>query len=337
MKINKEDLKRALEIVKPGLSSKELIPQSTSFAFINGRVVTYNDEISLSHPVEGLVLKGAVEAGELYKILGKLKKDEVVITEKEEQIILQSGRTKVGLSLISKIELPLDQVGSVGKWQKLPEDFTKFMSLAMASCSRDMSRPLLTAVHVNGLIIEASDTFRITKCTLEKKVPTNPFLIPANSVQEVIKLKPIKIAEGNGWIHFQTKEETILSCRIFQDEFPDTKPFIKVEGTWIDLPRTTEEVLERASVFAEREHVLDETILISLGEKRMKITSQSKTGWFEEEVNIKYKDTPVEFAVTPYLLQDILSETLSCVLDENRLKFEGDGWIYVTMLKETKK
>ena len=69
MKLNKTDLQKALEIVKPGLANKEMIEHSTSFAFIGGRVVTYNDEISLSHPVEGLEIEGAIHAEELYKLL----------------------------------------------------------------------------------------------------------------------------------------------------------------------------------------------------------------------------------------------------------------------------
>ena len=48
MKINKKELQEALERVKPGLASRELIEQSTSFAFMRDRVVTYNDEISIS-------------------------------------------------------------------------------------------------------------------------------------------------------------------------------------------------------------------------------------------------------------------------------------------------
>jgi len=54
MKINKNELKNALEIVKPGLANKEIIDQSTSFAFMNDCIVTYNDEISVSHPVKDI-------------------------------------------------------------------------------------------------------------------------------------------------------------------------------------------------------------------------------------------------------------------------------------------
>ena len=60
--MNREDILEALEIVKPGLASKEHIEQSTCFAFKNGKVMTFNDEISVSHPVEGLDgLEGAIK------------------------------------------------------------------------------------------------------------------------------------------------------------------------------------------------------------------------------------------------------------------------------------
>ena len=60
--MQKQELITALEKVKPGLASKDLIEQSTSFAFINGKVITYNDEISISHPVKDLKIEGAVQA-----------------------------------------------------------------------------------------------------------------------------------------------------------------------------------------------------------------------------------------------------------------------------------
>ena len=49
------------------LANRELIEQSTSFAFMKNLVVTYNDEISITHPVEGLNLTGAIKADEFYK------------------------------------------------------------------------------------------------------------------------------------------------------------------------------------------------------------------------------------------------------------------------------
>ena len=335
MKLNKTELQKALEIVKPGLANKEMIEHSTSFAFMDGKVVTYNDEISLSHPVEGLEISGAVPAEELYKLLSKLKKDEVEITVEGNQILLKaSSRSQAGLTLQQDIKLPLEEIGDVGKWKPLPEDFTKHVNFAISSCSRDMSRPVLICVHITKEgIVESSDGFRITRCELGEGMPIKTFLLPATSAAQLSKLKPTKIAEGEGWIHFKTEEDTIMSCRIFEDDYPDASPFLEVEGVEITFPKTIVEVLDRVSVFSKRDYFLDEHITLTLEDNRLKISAKSLTGWSKEELNIKYSDESISFDITPYLLMDILQETLTCIICEDRLKFEGAGWVYITVLK----
>ena len=335
MKINKIELQKALEIVKPGLANKEIIEQSTAFAFIKGRVVTYNDEISLSHPIKGLEVEGAIQATELYQLLGKLKSEEVEIEVKGSEILLSSGRSKAGLTLQQEIKLPLKEIGEQGKWKPLPENFLKHLGFAMTSCSRDMSRPVLTCININGNHIEASDGYRITRCELEEEMPVKGFLLPATSAVELHKLKPVQVAEGDGWMHFQTEVGTVMSCRIFEDEFPNINSHLEVEGVQITLPRVMNEIMDRAEVFAKRDYMLDESIEITLENKHIRITAKSDTGWFEEEMPIRYEDSPVSFSIAPYLLKGILEETLVGVLSENRLRFEGEGWIYVTVLKET--
>ncbi len=334
MKINKAELQKALEIVKPGLANKEMIEHSTSFAFTGGRVVTYNDEISLSHPVEAIELEGAIQAEELYKLLSKLKKDEIEIITEGNQIHLKSGRTKAGLTLQQDIKLPLEEIGDVGKWKRLPEDFIHYVKFAVGACSHDMSKPVLTCVHVHKEgRIEGSDGFRITQCQLQEGMPIPTFLLPASSATELIRLSPISIAQGNGWVHFKTEQDSVLSCRVFEDDFPDITPFLEVEGVRVTFPRTMVEVLDRASVFSKRDHFLDEHVTVILEENRMKVKTKSLTGWLEEEINMKYDDAPISFDITPYLLRDILEETLTCVICEDRLKFEGAGWVYLTVLK----
>lgn len=335
MLINKKELLEALEIVKPGLANKEMIEQTTSFAFVKDRVITYNDEISISHPLSGLKLEGAVKADKLYALLGKIKKDEIELDIEGGEIIISSGRIKAGLTLQSEIKLPLgDEVATKSKWRELPEKFIKSVSFVMTSCSRDMSRPVLTAVHINESgFIEASDSYRVARCELSGDIPFKTFLLPASSAVEVVKFNPTHIAEGKGWVHFKTERESVLSCRIFEDTFPDTKPILKMKGIPLTLPKTIEEVMEKATIFAKRDHVLDEIISITLHENRFKIKATSDSGWFEEEVNIRYDGEEVEFHITPYLLKGILAETQTCELSPDKLKFEGENWIYITMLR----
>ena len=333
--MKKQNLLTALETVKPGLAAKEMIEQSTSFAFMNGRVVTYNDEISLSHPVEDLEIEGAIQADELYKLLNKLKEDEIEVEIKGGELLLKSGKTKAGLTLQQEITLPLEEIGETGKWKTLPEGFLNHIRFAMTCCSRDMSRPVLTCVHVSKEgVIEGSDGFRITRCQLEEQMPIKTFLLPVSAAVQVIRIKPTKIATGDGWIHFKTDEDTILSCRVFEDTFPDTAPFLKVEGVEIVLPKQIDEILDRAAVFAKRDHFLDEVVTITIGDKHITVKSKSDAGWFKESARMRYSDKPITFSITPYLLQDILKETNVCVMCEDRLKFEGAGWEHITTLRE---
>ncbi len=334
MQISKSKLQSALEQVKPGLADKGGIEQATSFCFLKDRVVTYNDSISISAPVEGLELTGAIEAEHLYKFLSKIKKDEIELEVKGNELVLTTGKAKAGLTIQAEITLPLDEeLSKKGKWKDIPENFNKFLGFAMTSCSRDMTKPVLTCVHVNKTTLEASDGYRITKTTLKDEMPLNMFLLPSTSALEVVKLQPVKISEGKGWVHFKTEEDVILSCWSVEGEFPVIDPHLVVEGVKITLPNSIEEVLDRAMIFAKRGKVLSESIDISIEKHKLKISAKSEEGWFEETLNLKYEDKAVNFQITPYLLKGILSETQECVLGSNKLKFQGEGWEYITLLR----
>jgi DNA polymerase III sliding clamp (beta) subunit (PCNA family) len=333
MKVDKKQLKGALEIVKPGLANKETIEQTTSFAFLGDRVVTYNDEISISHPIAGLELTGAVQAEEMYQLLNKVKTDEIELTITDTEIQITSGRTTAGLAL-KLVKLPLEEVEGEKNWKALPKDFIHFAKFAMDSCSTDMSTPKLTCIcaHSNGCI-EGSDGYRIAKCQLKEEMPVKTFLVPSSFIPVLANLQPTKIAEGEGWIHFKTELNTEISCRIYDEEYPDTSSMTKVKGHTVLLPHSTSEVLDRAMVFSKRSHFLDEVVLIVIEKNRIKVSSESKAGWFKEEINIHYDGPQIAFKITPTLLKDILEETQACIYNDKALKFEGEGWVYVMALR----
>lgn len=334
MKIQKSNLIQALEKVKPGLSSKELIQQSTSFAFLEGCVVTYNDEISISHPVEGLEITGAVQATELYQLLKKLKQEEISLEVSENEILITSGKTKAGLTLQTEIKLPLSEVERKSKWKTLPEGFKDALRFAVSACSKDMSKPVLTCVHVNQEgFVEACDNYRVARWTLEGEFPTGTFLIPQSSVLELLKLEPVKVALDGGWIHFITEDKTMMSCRVIDDSFPNTEKLLGVSGAEVSLPEGITEVLDRAGIFAKRDSALDEDVTIVLDKGKVRIESKSETGWFKEEVDSDYSGEILKFDVTPSLLKGILQETSVFSHCGRMLKFESGNWKYVVSLR----
>ena len=156
---------------------------------------------------------------------------------------------------------------------------------------------------------------------------------------EVTKLnpKPTRVAEGTGWIHFRNSEGTVISCRTDTGHYKDLNYLLQVKGKRITLPDELDEVLARAMVFAKRDRMLEEEVIISIKDKSLNMTAKSDTGWFKEDVDIpNFKGNPIRFVITPYLLKGILSETRVCELAPNQIKFEGTDWIYTGALKDPK-
>ena len=336
MQINRAELEKALAVVKPGLAAKDIVEQSTSFAFLGKSVVTYNDEISLSCPIKGMEIEGAIEAEQLFQFLRKVKKEEIDIEVDGEEILFKSGRIRAGFTLQTEILLPLKEVSKRKKWLDVPDDFCHYLSLAMGAAGNDMSEPLLTGVNVakdGGMM--GSDNYKVMICDTGQELPIDTFLIPATSAVEVIKIKPTKMAQSGGWVHFQNEEKAILSCRVFAEPYPNADKKLEVIGIDLQFPSTINETLDRASVFAKRGYMLDESVDISIAKNRIKVKAKSDTSWIEEELNLKYSGDPINFTITPYLLRDILHETQSFVLGERALQFKGAGWTYITALRDS--
>ncbi len=332
MKINRQELLNVLEIVKPGLANKEMIEQSTSFAFIDGKVVTYNDEISISHPVNGLEITGTIPAQELYQFLKKSKKDEIEIMVDKSEVCISSGKEKAGFALTQEIYLPLDSLKISDSWKKTPEKLIEAIKFCIPSCSTDMSRPILTCVNVrNDGLIEASDGYRLARYQIEK-LPVNTFLLPVSSAKNLITLNIIEIAGGEGWIHFHTAEGTIFSSRIFTDKYPDTEHLFEVSGKTLKLPKNLGEILDRAGIFVKGELSLEAQVDITVSNNTMVIYAKSNNSWFKAQANVRYEGEEFSFAVNPDFLKEMCEKELSCVIGENKILFEGENWKHVISL-----
>lgn len=338
MNVNREELQEALTIVKPGLASREVIEQSTSFAFIEGYVVTYNDEISICHPIGGIDFEGAIKAEELYGLLSKLSKSEISIEVEEEELQIKCGRVSAGLRLEEEISLPVTIPS--GKWKKIsdPDSFSNFIELAARTCSGDMSQPKLTCVCVRDDVVIGSDGSRLIQCVGSESVS---FLIPASGALELVKINPTHSLIQKSWIHFKNKKGSIFSCRRLDedyisqdrvDEFLDLK-----KSSEIEFPAKIREMLGRVRQFAKRDYSYDEVIevVIEKGKILLKARAEDTKSWIEESASIKTKES-ITFMITPILFDDILKMTRICVLDKSmtKVKFVTDDWEYVIMLAE---
>jgi len=337
MKINKTELQTALEKVKPGLAQKEVIEQATSFSFLGDRVVTYNDEISISHPVKGLNVKGAIKAQALYEFLNKIKKDEIDIEWEENQVIIKAGRSTAGLVFEQEVKLPInEEIGKVKEWKKLPENFIEALKFCYPCCSQDMSRPALTCVNITKESIQASDSYQIVQHKLDEEMPEE-CLIPASAVKELIKYAVKEVTKGESWIHFRTEDRTVFSSRVLNESFPNISKHLTTEGEEFDFPRNINQILERANVFSKKEAAGGDipTINITIKEGRVEIFAKNEYGWFQEEMRTKYEGKPVKFSIGIGFLIGLFDKLRNCVIGTDRIGFSGEKWQHIiAMLAE---
>ena len=334
--MKKTELIKALEAVRPGLANKEMIEQSTSFAFMQDRVVTYNDEISISYPIQDLDLTGAIKAEELYAFLSKAKTEDIEVEIDDAEIRLKAGRAKAGFTLQAEITLPLDEIGGTTKWKSVPDGLLEAIKFVSFGCSTDMSRPVLTCVHVtkSGNIEGGSNT-RLTRYQtnpLPEHIPT--FLLPATSAKQLVKYAATEMAWGKGWIHFKTKEGCVFSCRVIEEDYPDISAILAVEGTEFQFPKTIDDILDRAAIFALKGDSKDGDITVSLEKNKITLASKNVAGWVEDSANIRYKGELVSFFINPIFLKEIVPKTRQCVLGKASMRFESDLWEHVVALKQ---
>lgn len=325
MKINRVKLLNILSALRPGLASKEIIEQSTSFLFSDGLVITYNDEVAVRHPLD-LDINGAVQGKELFALLNKLKDEEIDIEATDSELILKGKKSKAGIKLEVKTTFDdtLKTIGNPEKWTKIPKGLLNAISFCLFSVGKDMTKPLLTCIYANKNEVMSGDITRITLYQIEESLKTS-LCIPGQSAQQLKNYDLVEYSQTDGWLHFRTKDNVIFSCRILVGDYPaeKIKNFIKTtDGDAFKLPDDLSETLERAGVFSATKFNADDSIRVTISDGVLVVRGEGTAGWFEETTRIRYKGDDVEFDVHPEALQAILKHTNEVSISKNILKFE---------------
>lgn len=338
MVINRKTLLEHLEKARPALASKPMIIQSDCFVFMDGRVFTYNDEISISRQVPEINFEGAVPANEFYGYLSKLKKDEVTIEVEGSILKISSGRSSAQITFDPSIHLPLDDVLDEKKWKAIPEGLLEGMHLSSFCAGDDTRNPLLCCIHVAKDRVEACDNTRFLIHEMETELPVDPFLIPLSSLRQFKAYNLKHIARtGTGWVHFRDEDKaTILSCRVFSDKFMDLSMINLQEETARDIkwPTTLVEALERVQSVTTPEKGELPMVQIAVGENKWVITGKGDKGTATEVCNVRYTDAPFTFNTAIDFLKEAAPLVTSSRISGKLIEARGDKWRHVLALLE---
>ena len=345
MKVNREKLREVLAKVQPGLAGKtEVIEQSQSFVFTDGRVMTFNDEIAVSAPLASGIT-GAVKGDELLKLLNKVTDEVLELEAGEEELLFKGKKLRAGIRMETEITLPLEEIKPPPSEEfiTLPETFSEGLRFCMFSASTDRDKQVLCCLKVEGQYILSCDNFRLTRYDMGKKGADafqESALIPARAAQQLIGYKPTSYGRSPGWLHFQTEGGVIFSCRTIGDDYPKVEKLLVVEGDTLELPPDMKDILNRAEIFAKGEMTADSRIEIAIEDDKMMITGRGDYGWLKEKARVKHGKGSAKFEVHPQFLTDILDLLHTVTIggtETPRLKMEGENFIHVASLIATKK
>ena len=339
MKIKTEKLIKAIQAIQPAVASKEIIHQSNMAVFTGSYLVSYDNSMMVRHPFES-DFKCAAPFNELQKFLNKTKDESVSIDLKDTHLELKGKRFRASLVIESDIQLPISDIPKPQKWETLTDDLIMAMKLcADLVRAGGMGRPEFTCLYFNKTEILSCDSFRLTKVTLDKKM-NRSFLLPAEIIPNLFKFNLIKysVSKDGSWIHFLTEDKAVISARLLEGIYPNISGITdeNIKGSMIRFPDSTDEVLDRAIVFALDELSKQGEINVSIKDDVLTIRSENTKGRFNEVSKLdKPSKQELSFNIDPVFLKEILSHTKKAMLvkDKKRLIFKPEKhWIHIVSL-----
>lgn len=332
MKIARGSLLSRLNEASIGLSSKEVLEQSNSFVFKDGRLTTFNDDIMVrvASPLDFDVV---VNASDLMGILAKIPDDEITIVLKDGELRIKSpSKTRAaGIGCSTEVALPLDAVPTPGKWFRLAEGINGIMQQAARTCGNDEARYLTTCVHATPKRIEACDDERMFRVDLETGFP-DEVLIPAASVHELERIEISRVAIGKGWVHFKTTAGAEISIRCSHEKYhPNVDDILKMNNpVKLVLPAELGDTIERAEVFHTA--AFADKIGVRISNNELTITSRKENGWYKERQAVAYKGRELAFEIQPQFLVEVLARTRDVLVDDRKMKIANDKVQFIVSL-----
>lgn len=334
MEINRQELIKALNKVRPGVANKEIMEFTNCFSFHENIIRAYNDQISVLQPMK-TGLKGAVLAQEFFALINKLSDETLDIENDEDKFIIKGKRSKAKINIVQEYDLPSPIINNNSTWNLLPGNFIEGISFCLFSTGKDMTRPELTNLNIAKNKIFSTDKYRITRWIMDKPTKKN-LLLPGGAATHLIRYAPTKYFAEKEWIHFINDEKTIFSSRIMSVEYPDIEPFLAVEGDSIKFPPDLISAIDRAEILAKTEFEQDLIISLSLKKSTLICKGEGVLGEIQETFRIKYNGPDIELFIHPIFLKEILSKLKEVIIGEHSLLFEGDNFSHVISLAAAK-
>jgi hypothetical protein len=334
--IDESPVRAILSIFKQleaGTTAKDVITQSSMFAFKDGRAFTFNDEIACSVPQPlplGEEFTGAVDAASLRKFLTLVRDEEVAFYVDDGDFIVEAGGARAGFKVESEVVLAIDRVSLPHEWKPLPQGFADAFTFVSKCIGKDESQYQTNCIHIAKGFIEACDNCQAVRYKFDLGL-SQPCLVRGTSLIPAISINPTEFGETEEWIHFRNADGFVYSCRRDSQEYEPFDDLLNVEGDRFVITDSLVRCVKAAEVFSSQNSDNNE-VMIDLSDEIATVEAQGESGWYCAGIPTDYGGEPVRFSIGPKLLVELAKEKRECILSSERLKIETPEYEYIVAL-----
>lgn len=290
LQVTQENLHKALTNVSRVASNRSSLPVLSNVLIrTNDKRLTIaatNLDIAITEHIGAKILQqGAitVPARLVQDLVASLPEGVIDIEVTDNKMVLEAGRFSSSINGVSADEFPA--MPTLTKSHEITIDTSELrvaLSQVLFTASSDEARPVLTGVYIyedgDKITFAATDSYRLAEKQITMKATGLSLLIPAQSLQEVLRVlkdesQQITIAYDEQQARF-TIDETEIVTRLIEGTYPDYKKLLpKTFETTAKLQKKSLlEITKVSSLFA-REAAGSITISINSANKELSIKS----------------------------------------------------------------
>jgi len=338
--MNRAELLKALEIIKPGTDDKDKANLGQDNCLFNEDTVSaFNNEIAITYPINS-ALVAMIRAADLIALLKKMKKlsSTVTLTSDGKQMHVTTVDSKHTLSVLNDdvVEERLKAVHSSAsslKWMALPDNFVESVAICALAASKKESQFTLACVYADGVNMLASDNDKVAWATLTS--PVKKLLVKASAVKNIVAINPIEYSGDKAFYHFRSADGAMVSVRRVTGEYPvEYIDFFKFDGNKFSIPSKALDGMDMMSVFIDEK---SPTISVEVKPGRCIISNANSRGSSKFKVDITYKGDPFNFFIGHEVFSEMLKYNTDITVGDNVAKIiseDGAFKMLTTLIME---
>jgi len=295
--MNRAELVKTLELIKPALAVTNMIPIFQCFTFAGGFVSAYNDTIAILGPAETKESFG-IHGNTLLGLLSNSQAETISLSLEHETAILKLGKT------ISKLPFQPEENflfrEPPDNWEfkvQITESLIEAIKLCLETVSSDTTQAALLGITLENDLMYSCNGDCLTRIKLKNKIKSR-VLMPTTFCEAVTKLWSSLTMTG-GFLRFNTEwvfadlGAWAVYGRILEISEPiDFVRLIKSTVSRYDdgpipmlpLPQDFSEALSRARVLADPE---SQKTIITIIKNKMTLLTETHMGEIKDDFKLE--------------------------------------------------